>query len=339
MVRDLTAALALGAALALAGAATAAEKVSIAALRFVSSAPIFIAVEKGYFAAEGLEPEIKFFDAAQPVAVAVASGDADFGVTGLTGGFYNLAGKGALKIVAAQSREEPGFDFVAHLASNAAHGKGLTSTGKLPGHSFGLTQVGSTFHYTLGRLAEKKGFPLDKVEIKPLQSIPNVVAALKSGQVDAASLPAHIAKGMEAKGEAKIIGWVHEETPWQLGALFTSSRNVAERRPLVENFVRAYQKATADYNAAFNRVEGGKRTFGPAADELIAIIQKYVPNQTPDSVKASAPFIDAAGRLDVGDIYEQVAWYKKQGLVDAGVDAKAFIDVSFVKGHANLPKS
>ena len=339
MMRDLAAALAFGAAMALAGAATAAEKVSIAALRFVSSAPIFIAVEKGYFASEGLQPELKFFDAAQPVAVAVASGDADFGITGLTGGFYNLAGKGALKIVAAQSREEPGFDFVAYLASNQAHGKGLTSTGKLPGHSFGLTQVGSTFHYTLGRLAEKKGFPLDEVEIKPLQSIPNVVAALKSGQVDAASLPAHIAKGMETKGEAKIIGWVHEDTPWQLGALFASARNVAERRPLVEKFVRAYQKATADYNTAFNKVDGGKRTFGPAADELIAIIQKYVPNQTPDSVKASAPFIDASGRLDVGDIYEQVAWYKKQGLVDASVDAKTFVDVSFVKGHANLPKS
>ena len=44
----------------LAGSAAAQdkEKLSIAALRFVSSSPIFIAQERGYFAAEGLEVEI-----------------------------------------------------------------------------------------------------------------------------------------------------------------------------------------------------------------------------------------------------------------------------------------
>ena len=41
---------------------------------------------------------------------------------------------------------------------------------------------------------------------------------------------------------------------------------------------------------------------------------------------------------DVGDIYEQVAWLKAQGLVDASVDPKTFIDLSFVQGHTNVPK-
>ena len=72
------------------GTALAAETVTVAALRFVSSGPIFIAKEKGYFAAEGLEVTLKFFDAAQPVAVAIASGDADFGATGFTAGLFNI---------------------------------------------------------------------------------------------------------------------------------------------------------------------------------------------------------------------------------------------------------
>ena len=49
-------------------------------------------------------------------------------------------------------------------------------------------------------------------------------------------------------------------------------------------------------------------------------------------------FVDPAGRLDVGDVHDQVAWYKAQGLVDTAVDAKAFIDTSFITGHTNVPK-
>ena len=98
----------LGAALLAAAAwpAAAAEKVVICALTFVSSAPLFIAADRGYYADEGLDAELTFFRAAQPVAVGIASGDCDFGVTGFTAGFFNLAAKGALTVIGAQSREE-----------------------------------------------------------------------------------------------------------------------------------------------------------------------------------------------------------------------------------------
>ena len=58
----------------------AVEKVGVAVLPFVSSAPVFIAQSRGFFAAEGLEVDLRFFQAAQPVALAVASGDLEFGV-------------------------------------------------------------------------------------------------------------------------------------------------------------------------------------------------------------------------------------------------------------------
>lgn len=68
------------------GAAAAADKVSVGALRFVSSGGLFLAVERGYFQAEGIQVDLKFFEAAQPIAVAIASGDIQFGVTALTAG-------------------------------------------------------------------------------------------------------------------------------------------------------------------------------------------------------------------------------------------------------------
>lgn len=339
----LAAAIAAGLLSAAAGPAfaQAKDKASIAALAFVSSAPVFIAKERGYFDAEGIDLDIKVFNAAQAVAVAVAGGDADFGVTGFTGGFFNLAGKGALKVIAAQSREEPGYNFVAYVASKKAYDEGFRSPKDFAGKTVAVTTVGSTFHYNLGMLADKYGFKLEQVTMKPVQSIPNMMAALAGAQVDATILPANNALKLENDGAGKIIGWVADHTPWQLGALFTSTKNVQGKRPMVERFVRAYQKGLADYADAFLQKDAsGKRVFGPKAEAAYPILEKWVdPKPSFEVVKIAANYMDPQGRLLVKNIYDQVAWNQAQGLVDKTVNAKDFLDLSFVKGHLDVPKN
>ena len=114
----------------------------------------------------------------------MVSGDVDFGVTAFTGGFFNLAGKGALKIIAAQAKEAKGYEGNLVLASKGAAEKGFTDISQFAGKTLGISQVGSSFHYQIGQLARIKGFDLAKVDMKPLQSLPNMMAALKSSQVD-----------------------------------------------------------------------------------------------------------------------------------------------------------
>ena len=330
--------LAAGAAIAAGPSACAAEKLNIGVLRLASSGPIFIAQDKGYFRDEGLETELKFFEAAQPIALATVSGDVDVGITGLTAGFYNLAGKGALKIIAAQSREEKGYHLTAYLASNGAYEKGLRSLKDLPGHSVGITQVGSTFHYSLGLLARKEGFDLSKLKLVPLQSMPNMATALKGGQVDAALIPATVAAPLIEHGDAKLLGWVGDETPWQLGASFAAPKTISERRPVLEKYVRAYRHAAADFDAAFLHLgPDGKPVEGPEAASLLQIIGKYT-GQDAATLRLGIAYIDPQARLLVRDIHNQVAWYQSQGLVDKSVDAKSVIDLSFVDKHLDLPQ-
>lgn len=310
------------------------DKVSVVALPFISSAPVFIAKERGYFAAEHLDLEIKLVDAAQAAALAVAGGDSDFGVTAFTAAFFNLAGKGALKVIAAQSREEPGYEFVAYVASKRAYDAGLRAPKDLAGKSVAITTVGSSFHYDLGLLADKYGFALDKLQLRPLQSVPNMMAALAGGQVDATLLPANNAFKLRADGAGEIIGWVGAETPWQLGALFTSSEHVTKHRALVERFVRAYQKGLADYaRALLARDAAGKRVFGADAAALMPVFERWVqPKPTLETVKLSANYADAQGRLQVKSVRDQVAWFQRQGLVDAAVDPDQFLELGFVPG-------
>lgn len=316
------------------------EEVTIAALRFVSSSPLFIAYEKGYFEEEGLDVEFSFFQAAQPVAVAIAAGDADFGVTAFTGGFFNLAGKGALQVIGAQAKEEPGYDGSAILVSNQAHEAGFDAVEDFPGHSIAISQVGSSFHYMIGRVAEGAGFPLEEVELRPLQAVPNMISALRSGQVDSMIIVPHIAKALDAAGAATIVGWVADYAPYQVGGLFTSTENVEQRPEVVEAFVRAYQRGAQDYNdAMFQTDADGNPVYDAAAEEIIAIIDSYVyPDESNiANVKNGAVFIDPQARLDVGDIYRQVEWYQAEGLVDATVDPDSFLALGFVDGHFNLP--
>ena len=343
-LRRFAALVAAVASLAFAAPAAAQEKVAVGVLRFVSSGPLFVAVEKGYFKQEGLDPKLTFFDAAQPIAVAVVTGDVDFGLTAFTAGLFNLAGKGGLKVIAAQAKEAKGYEGNAILASNAAWEKGLRRVEDLAGHSLAISQVGSSFHYQIGQIARIKGFDLKSVDLKPLQSLANMMAALKGGSVDATIIAPHLAKALIAAGDAKFIGWYSDLDEYQFGALFTAPKLVGTRRGTVERFVRAYQRGASDFaDALLKRDAGGKRVFDAASHAVAALVAKHVyPSEPADKavalVEASTFYVDRQGRLDVGDIYKQVAWYKSQGLVDASVDPGMFIDLGFVEGHTNVPQ-
>lgn len=332
------AAVVLGAVLLVPGVVSAQTKVSVGALRLTSSGPIFIAIDKGYFRNEGLDVELKLFTAAAQPPLAVVSGDVDFGITGLTASFYNLAAKGGVKIIGAQSREEPGFPLVAYMATTDAWNKGFRSLKDFPGKSVATTTTGSTFHYSLGLLAKKYGFDVNTVVLRQLNGLPAMQAAFKGGQVDATLVPVNGARALEKDGAGKILGWVGDETPWQLGALFTSPKNITERRPVVEKFVRAYQKAAADYHKAFNAKDAsGKHVKGEGYEDMMRIMSAAM-QQPAELLAEGLPYIDPKGRLLVDDIYNQVAFWQSMGLVDKSADAKTILDLSFIEGHFNVPR-
>ena len=102
-----------------------AESIKIGLSKLLSYPATPIAIERGYFKAEGIDAQMVFFDSAQPIAVAVASGDVDFGVSGLSAGFYTLAAHGQLRLIASSAGEQPGFYNLVFLGSNKAYDAGL----------------------------------------------------------------------------------------------------------------------------------------------------------------------------------------------------------------------
>ena len=102
------------------------------------------------------------------------------------------------------SREKAGYPLIGYFASNNAYAAGLKTPKDLAGKRIAVTQVGSSFHYSLGLLADKYGFKLADVKVLPLQSLSNAAAALKGETVDAALLPVSTARSLMDSGGAKF---------------------------------------------------------------------------------------------------------------------------------------
>lgn len=316
------------------GPALAADKITVGALRFTSHSGGFVAFEKGYFAEQGLEVEFKFFQAAQPMAVAIASGDVDFGVTAITAGLVNLADKDAVKVIGGVLQEEKGIDGSAILAGTKAYEGGLTSPAKLAGHSLGITQTGSSFHYMASQVAAKEGFPTSEISMKPLQKVGAIIGALKSGQVDAMIIVPHIAKPLQKGGAAKIIGWINDYDDYQVTTAFTSARNAAERPDLVKRFVDAYAKGAADFNA----VMVDKSSGDAAIEEMTKLIHKYVYTSRPyekaaPSIKNGAMRLQPGLKLNLTNVKKQLSWFQSEGLVGKDIAIGTLVDTQFVETY------
>ncbi|MEQ6249941.1 ABC transporter substrate-binding protein [Sulfitobacter sp. HNIBRBA3233] len=306
------------------------RKITLGALRFTSHAGTFVAAERNYFAEAGLDVEMKFFQAAQPMAVAIASGDVDYAVTAISGGLVSLADKGAIKVIGGALQEEEGIDGQKFLVSDAAFKAGITAPGMLDGKSFGMTTAGSSFHYMGSKMAQAEGISLS---FKPLQKVGAIIGALKTGQIDAWSIVPHIAKPLAGSGAVHMIGNVSDYLPdYQVTTVFTSTKNASEEAEMTKAYLAAYSKGVADYNATMIAKDGGDAGI----DEMVDLLHKYVYTDRPRD-EAAPSIINGTMRLsegaalNVASVRDQLEWFQSEGLVDADIPLDALVDTSYVQ--------
>ncbi len=302
-----------------------AESIKVGLSKLLSYPATPIAIERGYFKEQGIDAEMVYFDSAQPVAVAVASGGVDFGVSGLSAAFYTLAGQGQLRMIAASGYEEPGFYNIVLLTSLKAWNAGLKTPKDIANHSVAVTQLGTSLQLNLGRIAEKFGVDLKTVDIKALQSNTNVVSSLLGGTVDAGIIPASPALALIEKGDVKVVSWVGDDVPGNTGsAAYTGTKTANDRGDLVKRFLVAYRKGAKDFHNAFTG-PNGERKDGPDAPALLELLSKFSGTAIPDIEKAT-PYVDEQARIDVKEIKSQIAWYTAQGQIKGAVNADELID-------------
>ncbi|WP_305986107.1 ABC transporter substrate-binding protein [Roseibium sp. MMSF_3544] len=308
------------------------KKIVVGALRFTSHSGSFIAVERGYFAEAGLDVELKFFQAAQPMAVAIASGDVDYAVTAVSGGLISLADKGAIKVIGGALSEEKGIDGQKILASDAAFKGGLTAPANLGGKTFGMSTAGSSFHYMGSKVAQAEGV---EMSFKPLQKVGAIIGALKSGQIDAWSIVPHIAKPLAGSGAVHIIGDISDYLPgYQVTTVFTSAKNAADEREQTQDFLAGFGKGVSDYNSTMiDKADGDD-----GVNEMVDLIHKYVYTDRPREKAAPSIIngtmrINEGSKLNIASIRDQLEWFQSEDLVGKDITMDTLVDGSYVETY------
>ena len=293
-----------------------------------ASGPLYIADERGYFAAEHIKPEMVSMDAAQSVAQGVVAGALDIGLTAATAAAYNLAAKGGLKIIGGQGREVPGWQGAAILASNQAWDGGLKAYKDLANRTIGIVQVGGPVHYEVELANEKYHIDPKSQRLVALQGLSNLATALAGNQVDAAPEVSTFALKLSSDKKAHILGWVGDETPWQNTIIFVATKTADDKKPMIDAFMRAYKKGAHDYRDAFTGPNGERKDM-PGAPAVLAIMSKAL-NQSTEQLDQAISYDDPDAKLDVKDVLHQIDWFKAQGMLPADADGEKMIDKRYV---------
>ena len=130
------------------------------------------------------------------------------------------------------------------------------------------------------------------------------------------------------RGDVRLLGWVGDEAPWQIGAIFVSTKVDTERHDMIERFLRAFRKGAQEYHDAFTG-PGEKRRDGPNAPEALAVMAKYT-GQPAERLRQAIAYIDPQGRVDLRDLQRQIDWFRSQNLLKRDAKIADMLDPSTV---------
>jgi NitT/TauT family transport system substrate-binding protein len=170
-----------------------------------------------------------------------------------------------------------------------------------------------------------------------LKSPAGELGALSRGDVDAALLP--FATALHSASRREPLLPLSDFAQWQQGVVFTTAKNIVTRRNLIDRFMRAYQRGTADYQLNFlSYDDGGDFIPGPHYDKYLDLIARQVQISS-DMLAITKTYCDRRANLDVTDIKKQVQFWQNQGRLDKRVAAVALLDLSFIGEETIAPQS
>lgn len=305
--------------------AAPAAVVKVGSLGVTSDVAIFIAMEKGLAAEEGLQIEFQRFGSGAKVVAPLATGELDVGSGTAAAGLYNaIAGGMDYKIVADKGQFRPGHEYVTLVVRKDLLDSGaVKSPADLRGRKVStMTGRGVVSQYILGKILEHVQLPWNAVEAVDLAP-PNQFKALVAKSVDAIVTAEPFGAKAEVEGVGKrmfMAQRVKALERLQIAVIQYSGKFMTQRRETAKRFMNAYVKGIRFYNE-----RGGK------SDEVVAILTKHL-RVNPEDVRISTPFyLDPSGRPDVESLAAQQDWYHQMGWIKQKVAMERVVDLSFLQ--------
>jgi NitT/TauT family transport system substrate-binding protein len=169
--------------------ALALDKVTLSVVAGTSLSPVYVAIDKGYFRDEGIDPELVNTAMATDSISMTASGQTDIGATAVGVSLYSAGFRGLdIKIVASMAIHPPPTSVIPVMVRKDLWDSGAIRSGKdFKGKAIAVNSPGGSIEYKLALILENFGLTLSDIrEVSLGQS--EAVLALQNKAVDVAIL-------------------------------------------------------------------------------------------------------------------------------------------------------
>ncbi|MDW8327938.1 MAG: ABC transporter substrate-binding protein [Anaerolineales bacterium] len=262
-------------------------------------APLYLAIERGYFAAEGITLELTPIQSGNDAIVQLAAGNFDVALGGANAGLFNAVHKGLkFQIVAPLHSERPPLTTPLIIS---AKNDTIKTVADLKGKKVAVNALGAGTEYWLNEALKTGGLTMADIQ---LEAIPfaNIAAALDSGQIDAAVMSEPFVTTAIDKGLVKILknDYINGFT-----ATYVFMSALATERPEVaRGFLRAYIKACRE-------LQGDYMT-----DELAGILEKYTKVPADVAKRLPLPQFNPDAKVPLADLEALQKYFMGRGLLD-----------------------
>lgn len=293
----------------------------------MSSAAMFIAQEKGYFAEQGIKVVINPFQASGAKMVPfLATGQLLVAGGNVNAGMYNaIANDIPIRIVSDKGTVTPGHGYLALLVRKDHVDSGrYKSFADLKGMKMAVTAKGVSQEIVTEMYLQKAGLSLSDIKLVNL-AYADINIALANKAIDASvQIEPHVAAAVANKIAVRVAG-DDEIYPNQQSAVIYYSPVFMEKYPeQASGFMRAYVKGLRDYNDAFEK--------GLGKDEVIAILVKHTKMKDERIYREVVPVgLNPDGMVNMLSLKQDASWYHARGYVKQLPDIDTIVDLSYAR--------
>ena len=282
-----------------------------------------LALERGYFAAQGIDVKFLEFDSAARMIPSLAVGQLDVGAGTVSAGLFNAVAQGIpIKMVGPQSRHDLGASSLYVMVRRDLIESGeITDYADLRGRRIATPALGIITDFLAAKALARGGLLPSDAELVQL-GFPDMITAFANRAIDGAMQVEPLATVAVNLGLA--IKWreAAELSPGVQAAVVVYSPQMAQQSDVAGRWMLAYLQGVRAYNDAFTR------GFDRAGVVAILAAQSTVKDPALyDQMGFS--YIDPNGRLDLTSLTEQLAWHTQQGFVPQPPNLADAIDMSF----------
>ncbi|HEX6513881.1 MAG TPA: ABC transporter substrate-binding protein [Chloroflexota bacterium] len=291
-----------------------------------------IAMDKGFFAEQGITIQEEVYNTAPALVAPIAAGQVDVGSLGINAGLFNALNRGIkVAMVADSASIVPGFDNVTLVVRKPLVDSGrYKSVTDVKGMKFAIVSKGTVSDYGLDKLMKTVGMTYKDLDLKVL-TFPDMRAALVNGAVDAAWEIEPFSTQVLETGAVVLAKRGADFIPGAQLASVSMSPSFLANHDLATRWLAAYLKGARIHNDAF-----GKKDPQARADTF-AILKKRIPNMTDAMLEKMGPAgANPDGKLNIESIDEQQKFFVASGSQEKPADLGQLVDSKLAEDAVKL---